>query len=107
MRAVIQRVDEANVTVKGIEVGAIARGLVVLLAIKEGDGDSDLDFLVKKILNLRIFEDQQGKMNASLREVQGDLMVISQKHFCWQRWTLLWLCSTWRWQRNPLVWESV
>lgn len=78
MRAVIQRVDEANVTVKGIEVGAIARGLVVLLSIKEGDGDSDLDFLVRKILNLRIFEDQQGKMNASLREVKGDLMVISQ-----------------------------
>jgi len=78
MRAVIQRVDEASVTVKGIEVGAIARGLVVLLAIEEGDGNSDLDFLARKILNLRIFKDQQGKMNASLREVKGDLMVISQ-----------------------------
>jgi len=78
MRAVIQRVDKASVTVKGVEVGAIERGLVVLLAIKDGDGDSDLDFLARKILNLRIFEDQQGKMNFSLQEVKGDLLVISQ-----------------------------
>ena len=62
----------------GTEVGAISRGLVVLLAIEVGDGESDLSFLERKILNLRIFEDQQGKMNRSLQEVKGELLVVSQ-----------------------------
>ena len=63
---------------EGTEVGAISRGLVVLLAIEEGDGEPDLNFLERKILNLRIFEDQQGKMNRSLQEVKGELLVVSQ-----------------------------
>ena len=78
MRAVIQRVEKASVTVEGTEVGAISRGVVVLLAIEEGDGEPDLNFLERKILNLRIFEDQQGKMNRSLQEVKGELLVVSQ-----------------------------
>jgi len=78
MRAVIQRVEKASVTVDGTEVGAISRGLVVLLAIEVGDGESDLSFLERKILNLRIFEDRQGKMNRSLQEVKGELLVVSQ-----------------------------
>ena len=78
MRAVIQRVEKASVTVDGTEVGAISRGLVVLLAIEVGDGEPDLSFLERKILNLRIFEDQQGKMNRSLQEVKGELLVVSQ-----------------------------
>ena len=56
----------------------ISRGLVVLLAIEVGDGEPDLSFLERKILNLRIFEDQQGKMNRSLQEVKGELLVVSQ-----------------------------
>ena len=78
MRAVIQRVEKASVTVDGTEVGAISKGLVVLLAIEVGDGESDLSFLERKILNLRIFEDRQGKMNRSLQEVKGELLVVSQ-----------------------------
>ncbi len=78
MRAVIQRVEKASVTVEGTEVGAISRGVVVLLAIEEGDGEPDLNFLERKILKLRIFEDQQGKMNRSLQEVKGELLVVSQ-----------------------------
>ena len=78
MRAVIQRVEKASVTVDGTEVGAISRGLVVLLAIEVGDGEPDLSFLERKILNLRIFEDRQGKMNRSLQEVKGELLVVSQ-----------------------------
>lgn len=78
MRAVIQRVEKASVTVDGTEVGAISRGLVVLLAIEVGDGEPDLSFLERKILNLRIFEDQQGKMNRSLQEVKGELLMVSQ-----------------------------
>jgi len=81
MRAVIQRVEEARVTVEGRAVGEISKGVLVLLAIKASDGLKDLAFLKKKILNLRVFEDEQGKMNLSLRDVGGSVLMVSQFTF--------------------------
>ena len=78
MRAVIQRVEEAKVTVEGRVVGEIPKGLLVLLAIEASDGLGDLAFLKKKILNLRVFGDEQGKMNLSLRDVGGSVLMVSQ-----------------------------
>jgi len=78
MRAVIQRVEEAEVTVEGATVGEISKGLVVLLAVEASDGLQDLAFLKKKILNLRVFEDEQGKMNLSLRDAGGSVLMVSQ-----------------------------
>jgi len=78
MRAVIQRVEEARVTVENRAVGEISKGLLVLLAIEASDGLRDLAFLKKKILNLRVFEDEQGKMNLSLQDVGGSVLMVSQ-----------------------------
>lgn len=78
MRLVIQRVSEAQVKVEGEIVGAIASGLLVLLGIAEEDTQDDASWLVHKLLNLRIFNDENGVMNQSLLEVQGALLVISQ-----------------------------
>jgi D-tyrosyl-tRNA(Tyr) deacylase len=78
MRAVIQRVSRAQVRVSGQIIGEIAKGLLVLLGVGKGDTKAEADSLLDKILNLRIFEDEQGKMNLSLLDVAGDLMVISQ-----------------------------
>jgi D-aminoacyl-tRNA deacylase len=78
MRAVIQRVSRAQVTVASEIVGAITTGLVVLLGIAADDTATDADYLCRKILHLRIFPDDQGKMNRSLIEVAGQLLVISQ-----------------------------
>ena len=78
MRAVVQRVKEAAVTVQGKTVGSIGVGLLVLLAVELDDGEADVRFLSKKILNLRIFDDDQGKMNRSLLDQDGALLVISQ-----------------------------
>jgi len=78
MRAVIQRVDQASVAVDGRTVGAIAKGLVVLLGVESGDADSDLQFIKRKILNLRVFDDGEGRMNLSVREVTGAILVVSQ-----------------------------
>lgn len=78
MRAVIQRCRKGAVTVAGEQVGAIGRGLVVLLGVAQGDVAEDLCYLVEKIIGLRIFEDEAGKMNLSLEDVQGELLVVSQ-----------------------------
>jgi len=78
MRAVIQRVTESSVTVDGRTVGAIGRGLLVLLGVSRGDTRKEADYLVEKIVNLRIFEDHDGKMNRSLLEVGGEMLVVSQ-----------------------------
>lgn len=78
MRAVIQRVGKADVNIDGQEVGAIAFGLLVLLGVAPNDSSNDVEYLAKKIVNLRIFEDNAGKMNLSLAEVKGQMLVVSQ-----------------------------
>jgi D-tyrosyl-tRNA(Tyr) deacylase len=78
MRAVIQRVRQASVTIDGAVHGEIDRGMVVLLGIHGNDTLTDLQWLAKKIVNLRIFDDQQGKMNLSLADIDGAMLIISQ-----------------------------
>ena len=78
MRAVLQRVKQARVEVEGQVTGAIRHGLVVLLGIARGDTESDAEYLIEKISNLRIFNDENGKMNRSVREAQGALLLVSQ-----------------------------
>lgn len=78
MRAVVQRVTRARVLVENKTVGEIGKGLVVLLGIGPEDNERDIEYLADKIIGLRIFDDQDGKMNISLREVNGELLVISQ-----------------------------
>lgn len=78
MRAVVQRVREAKVEVDGNTVSAIGSGLLIFLGVGEGDDEQDADYLAEKILNLRIFEDEEEKMNLSVREEGGEVMVVSQ-----------------------------
>jgi D-tyrosyl-tRNA(Tyr) deacylase len=78
MRAVVQRVRESAVTVDGETVGRIGVGLMVLLGVADDDGEADADFLVEKVVHLRIFEDDKGKMNRSVLDVGGGLLVVSQ-----------------------------
>jgi D-tyrosyl-tRNA(Tyr) deacylase len=78
MKAVIQRVTRASVHVEGKTVGQIKSGLLVLLGVAKGDRETDGRYLVEKICTLRIFPDQQGKMNHSLEEVGGSVLVVSQ-----------------------------
>jgi D-aminoacyl-tRNA deacylase len=78
MRAVVQRVSRASVTVAGEVVGRIESGLLVLLGVAEGDTQEDVVFLATKIVGLRIFADDEGKMNRSLADVEGKMLVVSQ-----------------------------
>jgi len=78
MRAVLQRVAEASVTIEGQVRGAIPHGLVVLLAIEETDTAEDIEWLSGKIARLRVFNDEDGVMNRSLQETQGNILLISQ-----------------------------
>jgi len=78
VRAVVQRVACAEVRVDGAAVGRIGRGLCVLVGAGAGDGPDDVEYLVDKVVNLRIFEDDEGKMNRSLLEVGGGLLAVSQ-----------------------------
>jgi D-aminoacyl-tRNA deacylase len=78
MRAVIQRVSEASVTIDGKVKSQIAKGLLILLGIEEIDAKEDIDWLVKKIISLRIFDDENGVMNKSVTDVNGDIIVVSQ-----------------------------
>lgn len=78
MRAVVQRVSRASVTVESEITGKIGKGLLVLLGVSTDDEESDAVYLLDKIINLRIFEDAAGKMNLSLAETSGELLVVSQ-----------------------------
>jgi len=78
MRAVVQRVSRAKVTVNGWTAGEIGRGLLVLLGVGRQDTEADVAYLAEKISGLRIFEDEDGKMNRSVRDVGGSVLVVSQ-----------------------------
>lgn len=78
MRAVVQRVKEASVEVQGKIVGKINQGLLVLLGVGEDDDYKDLEYMVEKVLGLRIFQDENDKMNLSLMDIEGELLVVSQ-----------------------------
>lgn len=78
MRAVLQRVSRAAVDVDGARVGQIDRGWLVLLGVARGDGDQDAAWIAEKVTNLRGFEDDQGKMNRSVLEIGGGILVVSQ-----------------------------
>ncbi|EKD21920.1 MAG: hypothetical protein ACD_87C00268G0004 [uncultured bacterium] len=78
MRSVVQRVDRAEVRIDGRRLSGIERGVLVFLGIEHGDRGSDADYLSEKIMNLRIFEDEEGKMNLSLLDIRGAMLVISQ-----------------------------
>lgn len=78
MRAVLQRVTEARVDVDHKTVGAIGKGLLILLGVAKADTQADADWLLEKIVNLRIFEDEGGKMNLSVLDTKGGLLVVSQ-----------------------------
>ncbi len=78
MRAVVQRVSQASVTVAGEVVGQIGQGFLVLLGVAEGDDDRDAATLAEKIVGLRVFEDDEGKMNRSLTDADGAMLVVSQ-----------------------------
>ena len=78
MRAVIQRVKASSVTVDGEVVGEIGKGFNLLLGIKEDDTEADMDYIINKVVGLRVFEDADDKMNLSLGDVDGELLVVSQ-----------------------------
>jgi D-aminoacyl-tRNA deacylase len=78
MRAVIQRVSEASVVIGGSVKASIPAGLLVLLAVEEADTPEDIEWLSGKLVRLRIFNDEQGLMNRSVQEIQGDILVVSQ-----------------------------
>jgi D-tyrosyl-tRNA(Tyr) deacylase len=78
MRIVVQRVSEASVSIDEKIVGSIAQGLMVLLGIETTDSQTDADYLIQKLINLRIFNDNEGKMNLSIQDIDGELLVVSQ-----------------------------
>lgn len=78
MRAVIQRALEGQVTVDNKIIGQIGRGLVILVGVGKGDSDKDIEYIADKAVNLRIFEDESGKMNLSVLEIQGEILAVSQ-----------------------------
>lgn len=78
MRVVIQRAGNASVTINGKCKSAIGKGMLILVGIEEADGREDIDWLCKKIVNLRIFDDENGVMNKSILDINGEILVISQ-----------------------------
>ena len=78
MRAIVQRVTEASVSVEGEIIGKIGKGFMVLLGVADEDTQADMKYIADKIINLRVFEDENEKMNLSLSDVGGELLVISQ-----------------------------
>ena len=82
MKAVIQRVSEASVTVDGTVVGAIGKGFLVLLGVMDGDAEADADVLAGKVARLRVFTDENDKMNLSVTDVDGEVLCVSQFTLC-------------------------
>ena len=82
MRAVVQRVDRASVTVDEKITGEVQKGLLVLLGVAEGDTDNDLAYIIDKVCGMRIFEDEAGKMNLSVKDVGGAILAVSQFTLC-------------------------
>lgn len=78
LRSVVQRVTRASVQVEGETVGRIGAGLLILFGVGEDDGPSDLDWIIDKIVGLRIFEDEEGKMNRSVQDTGGEILMVSQ-----------------------------
>jgi D-tyrosyl-tRNA(Tyr) deacylase len=78
MKALVQRVQEAKVEVDGRAVSAIGTGLLVFLGVMRGDTERDLDYIVRKVSNLRIFADDEGRMNLSVKDMDGEMLVVSQ-----------------------------
>jgi D-aminoacyl-tRNA deacylase len=78
MRAVLQRVDDASVSVNGIQIAHIGKGILALVAVARDDTPADLEWMARKIVELRIFDDQDGKLNLGLLDVRGQLLVVSQ-----------------------------
>lgn len=78
MRAVIQRVSDAKVTIDAVIKGAIQKGLLILLAVEEADTPEDIEWLSGKIVRLRIFDDESGVMNRSVQDIEGDILLVSQ-----------------------------
>ncbi len=78
MKALLQRVSSASVTIEGTEVGRIGSGLCVLVGVAAGDSEKDIDYLVSKLVGLRIFADDAGKFNLSALDIKGELLIISQ-----------------------------
>ena len=78
MRVVVQRVSQSNVKVSGEVIGEIKEGLMVLVSFVDEDNDTDLNWMTKKIINLRIFNDDEGKMNRSVQDIGGNILLISQ-----------------------------
>lgn len=78
MKALVQRASSASVTVDGNRIASMGRGLLILLGVMKGDAEADMDYLVRKIANLRIFYDEAGKMNLSVLDVKGEAIVVSQ-----------------------------
>lgn len=76
MRAVVQRVSKASVSIEGDVVGSIEKGLMVLVGMKADDTQQDVDYMVKKLTGLRIFEDDEGKMNLSVRDIGGKILIV-------------------------------
>jgi D-tyrosyl-tRNA(Tyr) deacylase len=78
MKLVVQRVSQASVTIGGRVAGSISRGLLVLVGFTEGDGAANLDWMVRKLVALRVFGDDEGKMNLSVTDIGGEILVVSQ-----------------------------
>ena len=82
MKALVQRVNFSNLKIEGEIYSKINKGLLVLLGIEKEDTQKDIDYIVKKVTNLRIFEDEKGKMNLSVKDIEGEIMIVSQFTLC-------------------------